>query len=183
MSLPQLKQPGYTLEDWKTWDGRWELINGVAYDMTPAPTTVHQELVGSLYFQIRRSFEVAKRGPGGGDCRVFVSPIDVFLSPGQVVQPDLVVVCDPAKIVLHGIEGPPNLVIEVLSPSTAGKDWSHKRWAYEAARVREYLIVDPEEQVAELLCLDAEGHYQTAARVDWGAVVALLGGKLSLTMG
>lgn len=183
MNLPRPKHPGYTLEDWKTWDGRWELIHGVAYDMSPAPTTVHQKLVGSLYFQIRSSFEEAKHGSGGGECEVFVSPLDVFLSPGQVVQPDLVVVCDPSKIALRGIEGAPDLVVEVLSPSTAGKDWSHKRWAYEAAKVLEYLIVDPEEQVAELLRLDTEGHYQTAARVEWGAVVGLLGGTLSLTLG
>lgn len=183
MSLPELKHTGYTIEDWKTWDGRWELINGVAYDMTPAPSTIHQELVGSLYFQIRSAFEEAKLGSGGSECRVFLSPIDVFLSLDQATQPDLVVVCDPAKIALRGIEGAPDLVVEVLSPSTAGKDWSHKRWAYEAARVLEYLIVDPEEQVAELLRLDTEGHYQTAARVEWGAVVTLLGGKLSLTLG
>lgn len=181
MSLPQLKHPGYTLEDWKSWEGRWELINGVAYDMTPAPSTTHQELVGSMYFQVRGALEEFKRKSGGGSCRVFVSPVDVFLD-GGVVQPDLLVVCDPTKISERGIEGAPDLVVEILSPSTAGKDVTRKRWAYESAGVPEYLIVDPNEQVGVLLRLDA-GRYEEATRVEWGAVVAILGGKLSITLG
>lgn len=181
MSLPQLKCPGYTLEDWKTWEGRWELIKGVAYNMTPAPSTIHQELVGSLYFQIRGTLEEAKAKSGGGSCRAFVSPIDVFLG-NDVVQPDLLVVCDPAKVSERGIEGAPDLVVEILSPSTAGKDVTRKRWAYEAAGVPEYLIVDPEEHVGLLLRLEG-GRYQDAAHLEWGALVALLGEKISITMG
>ena len=181
MGLPQLKHPGYTLEDWQSWPGRWELINGVAYDMTPAPSTTHQELVGSVYFQLRGAFEEAKRKSGGGTCRVFVSPVDVYLTSGPV-QPDLLVVCDPAKISNRGIEGAPDLVVEILSPSTAGKDVTRKRWAYEAAGVPEYLIVDPDERVGLLLRLEG-GLYVEAARVEWGALVALLGGEISVTLG
>ena len=181
MSVPQLKHAGYTIEDWKTWEGRWELINGVAYDMTPAPSTTHQELVGSIYYQVRGILEEAKKKSGGGDCRVFVSPIDVFLG-SDAVQPDLLVVCNPEKISEQGIEGAPDLVVEILSPSTAGKDVTRKRWSYEAAGVPEYLIVDPEERVAVLLHLDG-GRYEEAARVEWGTVVALLAGKLPITLG
>ena len=180
MSLPNLKQAGYTIEDWKTWEGRWELINGVAYDMTPAPSTAHQELVGSIYFQVRGTLEEARRTSGGGDFRVFVSPIDVFLD-GGTVQPDVLVVCDPAKISERGIEGAPDLVVEILSPSTAGKDVTRKRWSYEAAGVPEYLIVDPDERVAVLLRLEG-GRYEETARVEWGAAVSLLGGKLPITL-
>jgi Uma2 family endonuclease len=99
-----------------------------------------------------------------------------------VVQPDLLVVCDPAKISPRGIEGAPDLVVEILSPSTAGKDVTRKWWLYEAAGVQEYLIVDPAEKVGRLLHLVA-GRYEDAARVEWGAMVAILGGRLSITLG
>ena len=181
MSLPELRHPGYTLEDWKMWDGRWELINGVAYDMTPAPSTNHQGVSSNLHAAIWNALEEAKQKTGGGDCKVFAAPTDVYLDSG-VMQPDLLVVCDARKISKRGIEGPPDLVVEILSPSTAGKDWSHKRWAYAAAGVPEYLIVDPDEQFGLLLRLEA-GRYEETTRVDWGAVVAILGGKVSVTLG
>lgn len=181
MGLPQLKHPGYSLEDWASWEGRWELIDGVAFDMTPAPSFEHQERSGRLYVALFSALEDAKRKAGGGDCQVLAAPLDVFL-PSGVVQPDLVVVCDPVKKSKRGIEGAPDLVVEILSPSTAQKDWTHKRWAYEAAGVPEYLLVDPDERVAVLLRLE-EGRYEEAARVEWSGVVALLGGKLSITLG
>jgi len=181
MSLPQLRHPGYTIADWKTWEGRWELINGVAYDMTPAPSLEHQRVSVRLVNAIFNSLEDAKRKNGGSECEIFSAPVDVYLGDG-VFQPDAVVVCDPAKKSLRGIEGAPDLVVEVLSPSTAGRDWSTKRWAYEVAGVPEYLIVDPDERVAVLLRLNS-GRYEEAARVEWGALVTLLGGKLPITLG
>ena len=182
MNLPQLKHPGYTIEDWKQWEGRWELIHGVPYDMTPAPSTEHQSISMRLGSTLFAALEEAKRGAGGGECVVFAAPIDLYL-PGEesVYQPDLVVVCDPAKVVRRGIEGVPDLLVEILSPSTASKDMARKRWAYEAAGVPEYLIVDPDEQYGLLLRLN-DGRYQEAARVEWGAMVALLGGKVSVTL-
>jgi Uma2 family endonuclease len=181
MTLPQLKHSGYTLEDWKSWEGRWELINGVAYDMTPAPSTEHQEISVALSARIFTMLEDVKRKTGGGGCKVFAAPTDVFLECG-VVQPDLLIVCDPAKISPRGIEGAPDLVVEILSPSTAGKDVTRKWWTYEAAGIQEYLIVDPDERVGRLLRLEG-GRYEEAARVEWGEVVALLGGKLPVTLG
>ncbi len=181
MSLPELKHPGYTVQDWKLWEGRWELINGVAYDMTPAPSLEHQRISSKLHAAIWNALEEAKRKSDGGECEVFAAPVDVFLGDA-VVQPDLVVVSDPAKKSERGIEGAPDLVVEILSPRTASKDLTRKWWLYEAAGVPEYLIVDPEERVGKLLNLEA-GRYVEIARVEWGTVVGLLGGKLSLTLG
>ena len=110
MSLPELRHPGYTVEDWKMWDGRWELINGVAYDMTPAPSTNHQEASSNLHAAIWNALAEAKQKPG------------VFI-------PDLLGVCDPAKFTPHGIEGLSDLVVKILSPSGTSRDRSHKRWA------------------------------------------------------
>ena len=182
MSLPQVKQPGYTLEDWKSWEGRWELINGVAYDMTPAPSFEHQQISTKLILAIGNALKEAKRKAGGGECEVLAAPLDVFL-PSGVVQPDLVVICDPAKKSPRGVEGAPDLVVEILSPSTAGKDVTRKRWTYEAAGVPEYLIIDPEERVGLLLRLDPAGTYQDAARIEWGAFFGILGGSLIISLG
>lgn len=182
MSLPQLKHPGYTLEDWKSWEGRWELLNGVAYDMTPAPSTEHQEIVFGLARALADALDEVEQKTGGVGCKVWVSPVDVFLSDSEVVQPDLCVVCDPSKVVQRGIEGAPDLVVEILSPGTAGKDWTWKRWTYERAGVPEYLIVDPGARVGVLLRLNA-GRYEESARVAWGAVLSVLGGRLSVALG
>lgn len=182
MGLPELKHPGYTLEEWESWDGRWELIHGIAYDMTPAPSLEHQRVSVRLVALIYNALADAKREAGGGECEVIAAPVDVFLRSG-VVQPDLVVVCDPAKKSPRGIEGAPDLVLEILSPGTERKDLTTKRWLYEAAGVPEYVIVYPEERRAELLQLGNNGIYQMVARVEWGSVLAILGGKLSVMIG
>ena len=142
----------YRYGDLKTWpEGeRWELIDGQAYAMSPAPRRLHQKLVGYLYRQLAASLE-------GKPCEVYISPIDVFLpEPGWkkgedsldtinlVVQPDIVVVCDQDKLIDEGILGAPDLAIEILSPSTAWKDLTEKRLAFERHRVREYWIVNPD---------------------------------------
>jgi Uma2 family endonuclease len=183
MSLPQLKRPGYTLADWQGWEGRWELIQGEAYAMTPAPSLEHQRISVRMVSELFAAIGEAKRKAGGGDCEVLAAPCDVFLFENTVVQPDLLVVCDPAKKSARGIEGPPDLVVEILSPATGSKDTVRKRWLYESAGVKEYLIVDPMERVGELLRLDDLGRYQTAARLEWGAQVAVLGDTIPLTLG
>jgi Uma2 family endonuclease len=183
MNLPQLKHPGYTIEDWKAWEGRWELIHGVAYDMTPAPNVEHQRVSRDLLMSIAKALKEALGGKGGNGCEVFSAPIDLYLpNEESVYQPDLVVVCDPAKIAAHGIVGVPDLVVEILSPGTASRDLTRKRWAYEAAAVPEYLIIDPEERFGLLLRLEA-GRYVDAARVEWGGNLALLAGELAVTLG
>ena len=126
MSLPPKKHPGYTLDDWRDWEGRWELIHGVAYDMTPSPNTKHQEISEKLGFTLGSALRKGRRKFGTGDCKLFHAPTEVFLESGVFI-PDLLVVCDPAKISPRGIEGAPDLVVEILSPSTASKDGTRKK--------------------------------------------------------
>ena len=133
-----------------------------------------------LHVAIGNALSKAKH-KGGGSCRLFSAPTDVFLNTGVVI-PDLLVVCDPAKISERGIEGAPNLVVEILSPSTGQKDLTTKRWCYEAAGVPEYLIIYPEERRAELLQLGGNGIYQTVSRVEWGGTLQLLGGRIDITL-
>jgi len=161
MNLPQPGHSGYSLEEWETWDGRWELIGGVAYDMTPSPSYEHQEVSASLLSSLYRALKAHRADCRDGHCQVLAAPVDVFL-PSGVFAPDL--------------------VLEILSPSTAGKDHSTRRRRYESAGIPEYLIVDPDERIGLLLRLNY-GRYQEAARVEWGSVVALLDGRLPVTLG
>lgn len=152
---------GYTVTDYMQWpdDIRCELIDGVIYDMSPAPLIVHQRLIRQLAASLG-ALVTRNRGQGGcGDCELFLAPIDVVLSPHSVVQPDLIVVCDPAKLA-NGkyVDGAPDLVAEVLSPSTAVKDKREKRRLYEKSGVAEYLIIDPVGRYVEYYRL-AAGRY------------------------
>lgn len=113
---------------------RYELIDGEVH-VTPAPSPLHQELIGNLFVALREHF----RPP----TKVYVSPIDVILGPHDVFQPDLVVVDNLAQISGRGIEGPPLLIIEVLSPGTTVYDRTTKSHRYAALGVRHYWIVDP----------------------------------------
>jgi len=154
----------YTVADYLRWpdDIRCELIDGIIHDMSPAPVIEHQRLSSVLHFALFRALENRKGGGDGGcgDCQLFTAPIDVMLGPGTVVQPDLIVVCDPEKLT-NGryVDGAPDLVVEILSPSTALKDKREKRNLYERVGVAEYLIVDPAEFYAERYRLKANGEY------------------------
>lgn len=140
----------YTYADYCTWpdDKRFELIDGVPYDMTPAPGTLHQTLVGKLYRFLDEFFE-------GKPCKAFVAPFDVRLPKrdepddevNTVVQPDVMVVCDETKLDAKGCRKAPDLVIEVLSLSTASRDQIKKRALYDRHGVREYWVVHPEDRI------------------------------------
>ncbi len=154
MPLAEKIERRYTCQDYLAWpdEERWEIIGGEAYNMSPAPGTRHQRVTARLYSRFEKGFE---RSP----CSVFIAPTDVVLSEHDVVQPDVLVVCDEKKITEKNIQGVPDLVVEVLSPNTAIKDKREKRLLYEKAGVREYLIIDPTEQYVERYLLDEKGSY------------------------
>lgn len=145
MPIPAIDRRGehYTWSDYRVWpdDEHWEIIGGVAYAMSPAPSTRHQTVVGNLFAKIQHHLS-------GKPCRPLIAPTDVRLSETDVVQPDILVVCDPAKITATHIEGAPDVVVEVLSPNTSTKDLREKKALYERSGVREYVVVDPLEHYA-----------------------------------
>jgi len=151
----------YTYFDYRHWpeDVRYELIDGVAYLMAPAPALEHQEVAGEIYYQLRRALE-------GRSCSPFIAPVDVRLPRAgesddlvdTVVQPDVLVVCDPDKLDRRGVRGAPDLVVEVLSPGTASHDHVHKRRVYERAGVAEYWLVHPGDRLLTVYRL-ARGEY------------------------
>jgi Uma2 family endonuclease len=140
-------------------DGRrYELHEG-ELSVTPAPSPRHQLVIGNLHLLLAQHVRSCQLG------QVFLSPIDCILSDITVVQPDLLYL-DPTRLHLvsaRGIEGPPTLVVEILSPSTAGTDRSTKRQLYAKYGVPYYWIVDPEARTIEVHVL-SEGRYQLAAR-------------------
>ena len=149
-------------------DGRrYELHEGEV-SVTPAPSPTHQEVLGSLFALL--SQHVKSRGLG----KVFPSPIDCMLSDTTVVQPDIVYVTSGslAAISRRGIEGPPTLVVEVLSPSTVQIDRGVKSQLYARHGVPHYWIVDPEARSIEAYRL-AEGAYELSARWEETHPVAL----------
>lgn len=144
--LPQEQKASWT--DYQTWtdDERWEIIDGHPYAMS-GPNTLHQILCTDLCYVLMTYFK-------GKPCRVISSPLDVRLSEYDVVQPDLVVVCDRAQIAKAHIEGPPTLVVEILSPSSIRHDRIRKARLYAAAGIKEYWILQPSPAMVEVLSLD-----------------------------
>jgi Uma2 family endonuclease len=156
----------YSYSDFLSWpewpEGeRWELIDGVAYAMAAAPYRNHQGIVGELYRQFANHLL-------DGPCRVYTSPFDVKLSPDEaddaptVLEPDVVVCCDPEKLTRQGITGAPDLVVEVVSPGSGVADRKRKFEVYERYGVPEYWITDPVAQVVELYRMEEGGRYRRA---------------------
>ena len=153
MALP-LKKESYTFADCLTWpeNERIELIDGEAVMMS-LPSTVHQKISGELFRQLANFLE-------GKKCEVFSAPFGVRLfekdgdSPENVdtmVEPDISVICDRDKLDRHGCKGAPDLIVEILSPSTQSRDRLIKLELYQRAGVREYWLVSPEEQTVQVL--------------------------------
>lgn len=127
---------------------RYELLEGDLV-VTPAPSPLHQRVSKRLQRQLESYFET--RGLG----EVFNAPVDVILTPHDVVQPDLVVVGQAAQVSNRGIEGAPLLVVEVLSPTTRERDRTIKASRYSTLGVKHYWILDPEAQQLECYLLEA----------------------------
>ncbi len=135
---------------------RWEIIDGVPYNMT-GPSRQHAEISRELGFQFVSFFR-------NRPCQVYSAPFDVRLPRGNeadnevdtVVQPDLLVVCDQKKLDDRGCRGAPDLIIEILSPSTAARDCIQKRALYERHGVREFWIFDPANRIVNVYLLGAD---------------------------
>ena len=155
MALPAEKER-YTFADVLTWEEneRAEIINGEAVMMAP-PTTAHQLISGEIFRQLANYLE-------GKKCRVIPAPFAVRLfekdgdSPDDVdtmVEPDISVICDRGKLDGKGCKGAPDMVVEILSPSTRRHDRLVKLGLYQRAGVREYWIVDPENRAVQVFTL------------------------------
>jgi Uma2 family endonuclease len=142
MPLPQVNRD-YTIEDiYNLPEGkRAELIEGQIYDMAP-PSRQHQKILMEISYQIKEYIKSK-----GGACDVYPAPFAVFINADKnYLEPDISVICDPDKLTDQGCNGAPDWIIEITSPGNAGHDYLRKLNLYNNAGVREYWIVDPQEE-------------------------------------
>jgi Uma2 family endonuclease len=161
MSIPESKKR-YSYADYLQWpEGqRIELIDGIPYYMVPAPSKEHQDVLRYLFRYLDRYFE-------DKNCDVYIAPFDVRLfgedqaddQVFHVLQPDLTIICDRDKLDERGCNGAPDVVIEILSPSSLKTDKIVKRSIYEKAHVHQYWIADPIHQLIEIYELGTDGLY------------------------
>ncbi len=163
------KKARYTFADCLTWDEkeRIEIIEGEAFP-SAAPSRMHQKISGELFRQFANFLE-------GKKCEVYHAPFSVrlFEQKGEgpedvdtVVEPDISVVCDWSKLDKYGCKGAPDLIVEILSPSSLRHDRLVKLNLYQRAGVREYWIVDPENRSVMVFLPDGGGFFRL--REDYG---------------
>ncbi|OHD11028.1 MAG: hypothetical protein A2Y41_02745 [Spirochaetes bacterium GWB1_36_13] len=165
MSLAVKHDQIYTYSDYLSWnDGkRWEIIEGNIFDMSPAPSREHQKILLALARQFADFLEHKS-------CEVYTAPFDVRLGVEKnqgddtietVVQPDISIICDSSKLDDRGCAGSPDMIVEIISPSTASKDMKNKYNVYEKYGVREYWVVYPFEKIVMVFFLE-NGSYGKA---------------------
>jgi Uma2 family endonuclease len=150
MNVAHRYLPHYTYEDYLQWEGRWELIDGIPYAMSPAPIPRHQTVAGNLHAEFRAAIRKAKCS-----CMVY-QPLDYKLSDDTIFNPDVSVVCKP--ISKKFLDFAPEIVAEILSESTGLKDRNVKYPKYEAEGIPYYIMVDAEKNIVEVYKL-VDGQY------------------------
>jgi Uma2 family endonuclease len=167
----------YTYADYMTWlDGQArELIHGIIKNMSPAPRLVHARVKTNILSNLDYFIKKNK-----GNCEVFTSPFDVrFPKQGEsaddkidtVVQPDICVVCDLSKLDERGCCGAPDMIVEILSPSTLKRDITEKFALYEEYGVKEYWIVHPNDRVIDVYLMQKDGKYDAGTTYEWAGHV------------
>ncbi len=141
MNAAPILLPNYTVADWEQWEGRWELIHGVPYAMSPAPNLNHQRVASNALIAFGNALE-------GCDGCYASQPVDYKIADNTVLEPDMLVLC--GKQEGQFVTEPPALVLEVLSKRTASKDRFVKFHYYQQEGVPYYLIVDPRKRSVEV---------------------------------
>ncbi len=151
---PAAKTGLYTEEDYYSLpdDIRTELIDGVFYDMA-APSQMHQELLGELYSEIKDHIR-----KNNGACKVIPAPFDVKLESDRdnIVQPDISVICDREKLDGKRCNGAPDWIIEITSPGNPSYDYVKKLKLYQKSGVKEYWIVNPDDESIMAYCFESD---------------------------
>ena len=133
--------PHYTYPDYVQWEGKWEVIEGVPYAMSPTPVPRYQIIAGNLLALFWNELRNCKK------CQVS-QPLDYLVQDDTILQPDMLIICKP--ITKKYLDFSPALVAEILSPSTALKDRHAKYSIYESQGIPYYIIIDPEKNDIEI---------------------------------
>ena len=144
--------PYYSYDDYREWEDSWELIDGIAYAMAPAPYPKHQKIVFRVSKELDKNLESCSK-----TCEVYVAPIDWKISESSVVQPDVALFCEETQ--KQYFSKTPPIVVEVLSKSTALKDVTTKFKLYEREGVQFYIIIEPNSEVVDIFKL-VDGAYR-----------------------
>ncbi len=137
----------YTYDDYKLWDGEWELIDGIAYAMTPSPMITHQAIAGEITFELVSSARKCKK------CLVVVEQ-DWKIDEVTVLKPDISFICDEPNSAY--ITKAPLIVVEIISKSTAKRDEKYKFEIYKEERVPYYILVYPNDLKAKIYRLEKD---------------------------
>ena len=171
----------YTYADYLRWEGleRYQLINGKVFQIA-TPSIVHQALLMELSMQFANWLK-------GKSCQVFAAPLDVRLFPtadnsdDTIVQPDLLVVCDKEKLAKGFVNGPPDLVVDIVSPLSTYCEFFLKFHDYLEAGVKEYWVIDPEEKKIHVNIYE-NGHYISSVYKGDGSVPVTILPGLSIAL-
>lgn len=141
---------------------RIEIIDGHVYNMSPAPSRIHQGIIMELSTIINNYIK-----SNNGSCKVYPAPFDVILkndnedlhNSKNIIQPDISVICDKIKLTDNGCTGAPDMIIEIVSPYNPSNDYVRKLSLYEQFRVREYWIINPMKETVLVYTLDKNNQY------------------------
>lgn len=141
MGALKIEDINYTYDDYKLWEGDWELIDGIPISMAPVPMRKHQNLATKIIFQLEDKIKNCKR------CEV-LGEVDYKVSEDTIVRPDVVLVCDEQNDTY--LTKAPEIAVEIISKSTAKKDEKYKFEIYEKQMVKYYIIVYPDDLIAKV---------------------------------
>lgn len=142
----------YTYSDYTQWEDKWELIDGIAYAMSPAPYPKHQRVVARLWQELDKNLNCSNPS-----CEIYIAPIDWKIDENSVVQPDVALFCESTN--KQFFSKTPPIVVEVLSKSTALKDVTSKFNLYQREGVLYYIIVEPNTEISDIFKL-VDGKYE-----------------------
>ncbi len=149
--------PNYTYDDYCQWEGRWEIIDGIPYAMSPMPSPKHQLIANEIGFYLK-----SKLKSKNCKCSVY-QPLDIKIEENTVVCPDVIICCK--TIDKSFLDFPPDLVVEIFSPSTKLKDQNTKFSLYEKFGISYYIMVDPDTKTVEIFKL-VDGKYLLTSGED-----------------
>ena len=145
MGVLRLEDLGYTYDDYKMWEGNWELFKGVPVAMSPVPMRKHQSLASEIIYRIREELAECL------ECEV-LGEVDYKIANDTILRPDIVLTCDEDNE--SHLTKAPEIIVEIISKSTAKRDEVYKFDIYEAEKVKYYIIVYPDDLYAKVYKLD-----------------------------
>jgi len=150
--------PHYSYDDYTQWEGDWELIDGTAYAMAPAPSVMHQNISLNIAVEFRQKLKECQH------CKALME-VDYKIDDHTTLRPDVLVACN-ISIDANFIDSVPEIIFEVLSPSTKLKDRTLKFQVYQNQGVKYYILVDPKSKMAEIYTLSSKGLYVLSTEVN-----------------